>query len=227
MPTIQSRALRVVHERTYPLSTSDFGPVVDEITMADPDLVFICSYLADSIGMVRAINDRGFRPKMVGGAMIGPQNTPVKTALGALLNGFVSYDYWVPVPKMMFPGVREMIDIDQTRAVAAGVDELGHYVAPLAYAQMQVLEQAVIATGSLDDAALSAHARGANFNTVMGDVKFGESGEWAMPRVVQVQFQNVLGNTLEQFRGAEKQVVVAPNEFASGTLIYPYAAAKR
>ena len=92
---------------------------------------------------------------------------------------------------------------------------------------MQVLEQAVIATGSLDDAALSAHARGANFNTVMGDVKFGERGEWAMPRVVQVQFQNVSGNTLEQFRGAEKQVVVAPNEFASGKLIYPYAAAKR
>ena len=223
----EKHGLRIVHERTYPLSTSDFGPVVDEIAMADPDLVFICSYLADSVGMVRAINDRGFRPKMVGGAMIGPQNTSVKTALGPLLNGFVSYDYWVPVPKMMFPGVREMIDIYQTRAVAAGVDELGHYMAPLAYAQMQVLEQAVIATGSLDDGALSAYARRANFNTVMGDVKFGERGEWAMPRVVQVQFQNVSGTTLEQFRGAKTQVVVAPNEFASGKLIYPYAAAKR
>jgi hypothetical protein len=29
------------------------------------------------------------------------------------------------------------------------------------------------------------------------------------------------------YRGAKTQVVVAPNEFASGKLIYPYAAARR
>jgi branched-chain amino acid transport system substrate-binding protein len=34
---------------------------------------------------------------MVGGAMIGPQNTEVKTALGPQLNGFVNYEYWVRV----------------------------------------------------------------------------------------------------------------------------------
>ncbi|MFF2852296.1 hypothetical protein ACFVT5_39180 [Streptomyces sp. NPDC058001] len=37
--------------------------------------------------------------------MIGPQNTAVRTELGPLLNGFVNYEYWAPVPKMMFPGL--------------------------------------------------------------------------------------------------------------------------
>lgn len=43
---------------------------------------------SDSIGLVRAVRAHSFRPKMVGGGMIGPQNTAVKTTLGPLLNGF-------------------------------------------------------------------------------------------------------------------------------------------
>ncbi|HSX80576.1 MAG TPA: hypothetical protein VLQ80_18650, partial [Candidatus Saccharimonadia bacterium] len=38
----------------------------------------------------RTIHAHRFRPKMVGGGMIGPQNTAVKTTLGPLLNGFVN-----------------------------------------------------------------------------------------------------------------------------------------
>ncbi len=70
---------RIVHEATYPLTTEDFTPVIDAVAERDCDLLFLCSYLADSIGLVRAIHAHRFRPKMVGGAMIGPQNTAVKT----------------------------------------------------------------------------------------------------------------------------------------------------
>ena len=184
-------AFRIVHEATYPLTTEHFEPIIDAVAKSNCDLLFLCSYLADSIALVRAISAHRFRPKMVGASMIGPQNTAVKTTLGPLLNGFVNYEYWAPVPKMMFPGVREFLNTYQARAAAADVDVLGHYVAPLAYAQMQVVAQAVEATGSLDDTALSAFTRDATLNTVMGDVKFGKNGEWAYPRVLQVQFQGI------------------------------------
>ena len=36
--------------------------------------------------------------------MIGPQNGSVKTELGPLPNGLVNYEYWPPLPKMMYPG---------------------------------------------------------------------------------------------------------------------------
>ena len=90
---------------------------------------------------------------------------------------------------------------------------------------MQVLEQAVSATGSLDDDVLIAHARNSTFQTVVGDVAFGEHGEWARPRVLQVQFQNIASHDLSEFKDPGKQVVVAPVQFASGTLIYPHARA--
>jgi branched-chain amino acid transport system substrate-binding protein len=159
------------------------------------------------------------------GAMIGPQNTAVKTTLGPLLNGFLNYEYWVPVPKMMFPGVREFLNAYQARAGAADVDVLGHYVAPLAYAQMQVVAQAVEATSSLDDAALLTFTRDATLNTVMGDVKFGKNGEWAYPRVLQIQYQGIAGHEADQFKDGLRQVVVSPNTLASGQLIFPYAEA--
>ncbi|WP_406325425.1 amino acid ABC transporter substrate-binding protein [Streptomyces niveus] len=217
--------IKVVHEVSYPLSAEDFTPLVDAVAESGSDLLFLCSYLADSIGLVRTVRSHHYRPKMVGGAMIGPQNTAVKTALGPLLNGFVNYEYWAPVPKMMFPGVQELLNTYQERAGEAGVDLLGHYMAPLAYAQMQVVAQAVEATGGLDDASLSAYAREKTFPTVMGDVRFGAKGEWSQPRVLQVQFQGITGHEPGQFRNGSRQIVVAPPESSSGELIFPYAEA--
>jgi branched-chain amino acid transport system substrate-binding protein len=216
-------ALKIVHEATYPLSTQDFTPVIDSVSKSNCDLLFLCSYLADSIALVRAVRAHPFRPKMVGGGMIGPQNTAVKTSLAALLNGFVNYEYWQPAPKMMFPGVQDLLKAYQARAADAEVDLLGHYMAPLAYAQMQVVAQAVNATGGLDDSRLSSYAREAAFETVMGTVKFGAKGEWATPRVLQVQFQGISGSDVGQFQSGSRQIVVSPPEWRSGTLQYPYA----
>jgi branched-chain amino acid transport system substrate-binding protein len=216
---------RVVHESTYTMDTVDFAPVIDAVARSGCDLLFLCSYLDDSIGLVRTIHAHPFRPKMVGGAMIGPQSAAVKTTLGPALNGFVNYEYWSPVPSMMFSGTAGFLAAYQARAADAGVDLLGHYTAPLAYAQMQVLAQAVQATGSLDDAALSAYAREATFDTVMGAVRFGANGEWAEPRVLQVQFQGIAGHAIDPFRNGSHQIVVAPAGQASGRLRYPYAAA--
>lgn len=218
---------RVVYERNYPPATTDFAPIVRAIQASNPDLLVICSYPPDSVGMVRAINEIGLKPKMMGGAMVGLQNTSIKTALGPMLNGIVNYDFWLPVPKMMFPGVKEMMEKYQAKAAAAGVDPLGYYMAPQAYAQMQVVEQAVTAAKGTDDAKLAEQMRNATFKTVVGDVKFGADGEWSESRVVQVQFQNVKGNDVAQFKGTDTQVVVTPDVFASGKPIYPYADAKK
>jgi branched-chain amino acid transport system substrate-binding protein len=163
---------------------------------------------------------------MIGGGMVGPQNTSMKASLGPLLNGFTTYDFWLPVPMMNFPGVADLMKKYQARAAAEGVDPLGYYMAPQAYAQMQVLEQAVTATKSVDDQKLADYIRANTFKTVLGDIKFGKGGVWALSRVLQVQFRNVKGNDVAQFKGVDTQVVVSPPEYASGSLIYPYEKAR-
>jgi len=119
----------------------------------------------------------------------------------------VNYEYWQPVPKMMYPGIAAVMTAYQSRAAAAGADPIGSYVAPQAYAQMQIVEQAVLGTGSLDDATLAQFTRDRAFTTVVGDVKFGPGGGWSEARVLEVQYP---------------QTVVWPPSLASGALLYPY-----
>jgi branched-chain amino acid transport system substrate-binding protein len=224
--TVKAAGLTVVYDRRYPSTTTDLVPVVRAIAETNPDLVIVCSYPPDSVAMVRAVNEVGFKPKMIGGAMVGLQSTAIKARLGPLLNGWTNYDLWLPVPKMQFAGVDELMKKYQARAVVEGVDVLGYYMAPWGYAQLQVLEQAVAATESLDDARLGDYIRASNFKTVVGDVRFGSSGEWAQSRMLQVQFRNVKTNDLAQFKDVSTQVVVAPAEYESGKVIYPYEKAK-
>jgi branched-chain amino acid transport system substrate-binding protein len=216
---------RVVSDVRYPLATADFEPFLRQLKPVSPDILFLCSYLKDSVGLLRAIDAVGLEPGIVGGAMIGPQNGSVKIELGPSLNGVVNYEYWLPVPAMMYPGVAQLIATYQSRAAAAGSDPLGYYVVPQAYAQMQVVEQAVVGTGSLDDAALARFTRDHSFKTVVGDVKFGPGGGWSEARVLQVQYQNIKGHDMSEFTDARTQPVVWPRALASGSLIYPYTRA--
>jgi branched-chain amino acid transport system substrate-binding protein len=218
---------RIVSDVRYPLSATDFAALITSLKPINPDILFFCSYLNDSVGLLRAINEVGLEPKIVGGAMIGPQNGSIKLQLGPLLNGLVNYEYWLPVPKMMYPGIAQMMAEYQSLAPNAGADPLGYYVVPQAYAQMQVVEQAIAGTGSLDDARLAQFTRDSSFKTVVGDIKFGKGGGWSEARVLQVQYQNIKGGDLSDFKDPRTQAVVWPSGLASGTLIYPYAKAKQ
>ena len=218
--------LKIVYDKRYPPATTDFAPIVRAIQSTNPDIVAIFSYPPDSVGFVRAVNEIGYKPKMIGGGMVGLQVTAIKTQLGPLLNGFVNYEFWLPIEKMNYPGVAEFLSRYQARAPAAGVDPLGYYVAPWAYAQLQVLEQAIAATKTLDDDRLADYIRASSFKTVVGDVRFGAGGEWAQSRVLEVQFQHIKGNDVGQFKDTSTQVVLMPAEYKSGDIIYPYEKAR-
>jgi branched-chain amino acid transport system substrate-binding protein len=159
--------------------------------------------------------------------MVGLQTTALKTQLGPLLNGIVISENWVPAPTMQYPGVLEFLKSYQAKAASEGVDPLGYFLPPWAYARMQLLAQAIEGTQSIDDDKLADYFRSNTFKTIIGDVTFGKDGEWAAPRIVWTQFQNIKGNELKQFEDPATEVVVLPNELKSGALIWPYSAVQQ
>src|SRR5215831_11055502 len=225
--TVKRLGLRVVYDKSYPPSTVDYTPVVRAIQAANPDVVFVASYPPDSVGIVRAANEIGLKPKMFGGGMIGLAFSPIKQQLGPLLNGIVAYDVYQPEPTMNFPGIADFLKRYQARAPAAGVDPLGYYLPPYSYAEMQILAQAISAVGSLDHTKIAAYIHASKFSTIVGDIKFADNGEWEKSRVLFVQYQNIAGNDIEQFRQPGKAVILYPPEFKSGKFIYPYSEIKR
>jgi branched-chain amino acid transport system substrate-binding protein len=222
----KKHGMRVVYDRTYPPSTADFSPVVRAIAAANPDIVSVCSYPLDSVGFVRAVSEANYKPKMIGGAMVGLQATAIKRQLGPLLNGWVNYETWVPAKPMMFAGTEEFLKKYQSRAGAEGVDPLGYYLGTWGYAYIQVLGDAVTATKSLDDNKIADYIRNTTFKTIMGDVKFGKKGEWAQGRMLQVQYHDIKSGDLEQFRGMDTQTVLTPSQYRTGNVIYPFEKAK-
>ena len=143
-----------------------------------------------------------------------------------MLNGIITFDWWLPAPEMLFPGVVEFLERYQARAAGEGVDPLGYYLGPWAYARMQVLADAVEGTKSLDQQKIADYIRDNTFKTVVGDVKFGAKGEWDKARILTVQFQNIKGTSVDDFRDGKGEVVVWPEQYKAGDVVLPYTEAK-
>ncbi|HXX09198.1 MAG TPA: amino acid ABC transporter substrate-binding protein [Pseudolabrys sp.] len=219
--------LKIVYDKSYPPATTDFGPIVRAIQATNADLVVICSYPLDSVGMVLAANEAKLNPKMIGGAMVGLQSTVFKTKLGPALNGYMNYDFWLPTKSLLFKGTAEFMQKYQERAAKAGIDPLGYYMAPFSYAYLDVLGQAITAIKSADDAKLADYLRKTTFKTIVGDVSFGKNGEWAKSRVLQAQFRGIKGNGVDQFKSADTLAIITPAEYKSGDVIYPFEKARQ
>jgi branched-chain amino acid transport system substrate-binding protein len=219
---VKRTGLKVVYDKTYPPNTVDFSPIVRAIAATNADLVFVASYPPDSAGMVRAANEVGLKARMFGGGLVGPQFAALKTQLGPLLNGIVNYETYVPDVAGKFPFLEQFLAKYQGRAIKEGVDPLGFYLPPYAYAMMQVLEQAIKATGGLDQAKLADYMHAYEFDTFVGKVRFAKNGEWAQPRMLTVQYHGIIGNDLEQWMRPGHVTVLFPASYATGTVKAPY-----
>jgi len=218
--------LKIVYDKTYPPTTADYTPVIRAAAATNPDMFFAASYPPDSVGLIRAAHEVGFKPKMFGGGMVGLQATAIKTQLGSLLNGIVVYDFWLPWAGFATDEGRDFLKKYQAKSADTGVDLLGYYLPPFGYALMQVVEQAVKGAGGTADDKLAEFARKNTFKTVVGDIKFNEEGEWTEAQVMAVQFQGVTGNSVDQFRDPKTEAILWPTKYATGKVVYPYEPTK-
>src|SRR6476659_6185912 len=148
----KQRNIPIVFDQSYPPNTVEFSSIIRALNAAKPDIVYIASYPPDSAGILRAVNELGVgdHVKLFCGGMVGLQFGAVMENLGSLLNGVVNYNSWLPEPSMYYEGTKAFFETYTKRAVEAKVDPLGYYLAPFGYASGQLVEQAIMAVGSLD-----------------------------------------------------------------------------
>ncbi|HVH74218.1 MAG TPA: amino acid ABC transporter substrate-binding protein [Stellaceae bacterium] len=225
--TAKKLGLKVVYDRTYPPSTVDFTPIINAINATSPDAVFVASYPGTSAGMLRAATEVGLKTRFFGGGMVGLQYTAVKQQFGPALNGVIDYDWWIPAQTMHFPGILEFLKKYQAKAASAGVDPLGWYLPPFAYANLQVLGDAIEGAKTLDQTKLADYIRSHTFKTIVGDIRFGKDGEWSKPRVLEVQWQGIKGHSLNEFKSTKVEPILEPSIYRTGKVIGPYSAIRK
>src|SRR6202051_4559132 len=225
---IKKYGFKTVYDKTYPPNTTDFAPIIRSMQAAEPDLVIICSYPLSSVGRLLSANELGFKPKMIGGAMVGLQATVFKDKLKSKLNGVINYETWVPSPKLLAPAA-DFFKKYQDRAKAEGVDPLGYYLGGWGYAYLQVLADAITRGKSIADNKLAHYRRSHEFNTIMASgIRFGKNGEWPKSGMMQVQYHDLTdAANLDTWRGMSYQTVLTPADEKTGDVIYPYEKAQK
>jgi branched-chain amino acid transport system substrate-binding protein len=222
------RNMPVVFDQAYPPNTVEFSGIIRALKAAKPDIVYVASYPPDSAGILRAVNEIGIgnSVKLFGGGMVGLQFGAVMENLGSLLNGVVNFNTWLPEPGMYFDGTKAFFETYAKRAVEAKVDPLGYYLAPFGYASGQLIEQAIKATGSLDQKALAKYLRDNEMKTIVGPIAFSADGERKETATLQAQFRGIVDKNMDQFRNPGKQVILFPEKLKSGELVTPFEAAR-
>jgi branched-chain amino acid transport system substrate-binding protein len=223
---VKKFGLKTVYDRAYPPTTVDYTPIIRAVQAANPDIVYVASYPPDTAGLLRAISEIGLKTNMFGGALVGVGTAALRQQLGPLMNGIVVVENWEPAKTMEFPGVWDFLKQYQAKAPAEGVDPLGYFLPPFAYAEMQVLEQAITAVGSLDEDKLAQYMHSHPFKTIVGDIAFGPDGEWTEARPIFVQYHGIKSNDLDQFRDDSRITILSPPQFKTGELIWPYPKAR-
>jgi branched-chain amino acid transport system substrate-binding protein len=217
----EEAGIEVVDFQMYPPTNRDFSSILRNISAADPEAVFVCSYPADSTAIIRGIDEIGVGPnvRLFGGGMVGPQYASLMEALGPAMNGILNFHLYVPEPTLQFEGIDSFLDRYQPIAVERQVDPLGFYIPPFTYAAGQMIAAGIEGSGSLDQAEVAAWMHANPVDTVVGQINFDELGNWDERRVLMVQFQGVDDSGLDQFRQPGKQVIINPASVKSGDLV--------
>ena len=218
----------IVYDKAYPPPTADFAPIVRAIQATNPDIVFQGAYPPDTVGFIRSMHEIGYKPKMYGGALVGLLVTPVKMQLGPLANGAVINEAFMNSPKLEFPGLRDVLTRYQKIAPSAGTDLIGYGYVPFGYAAGQALQQGVEACKCLDDTKIAAWLHANEVHTIAGNIRFNKEGEWAEGNSLTTQFQGIekAGDAAE-FADPKKEVVLLPEKYKTGDMIYPYEKAQK
>jgi branched-chain amino acid transport system substrate-binding protein len=218
--------VKIVYDKSFPFNTPDLSPIVRALQASNADLVIVCSYPLSSVNMVQAVKEANYKPKMIGGAMVGLQATVFKNKLGPKLNGFVNYETWVPLPKLMAPA-EAFFKKYQAQAPAAKVDPIGYYLGGWGYAYLSVLGEAINGAKSIDDDKIADYLRKHTFKTIMGNWSYGPGGEWTKSGMMQVQYHDIKeGAGLETWKGMDYQTVLTPADLSTGKVVYPYEKVK-
>jgi branched-chain amino acid transport system substrate-binding protein len=223
------RNMPIVFDQAYPPNTVEFSGIIRSLKAAKPDIVYVASYPPDSAGILRAINEIGIgdNVKLFGGGMVGLQFGPIMENMGSLLNGVVNFNTWLPEPSMYYDGTKAFFETYSKRATEAKVDPLGYYLAPFGYAEGQLIEAAVKATGSLDQKAIAKYLHENEVQTIVGPISFAADGERKVTATLQAQFQGIIDKNMDQFKKPGKQVILFPEKLKSGEFVTPFEAARK
>ena len=200
----EKKGLKVVFNEAYSKGSPDYRSTLVNVKNANADIVFMVSYVADAILLMRQSRETGLSPMAFLGAGAGFSNAQFAKET-AVSNGIFSSTQWTSA--VSWPGAKEFAKTYQER-----YGKPASYHAATAYTAMWILGQ-VASQSNGDREKTRAALDGGNWETLDGPVKFADYDGYTN--------QNKHQMLVEQIQNG-KFVTVWPKELQSGKPIWPF-----
>jgi branched-chain amino acid transport system substrate-binding protein len=199
------KGLSIVAEESYSKGSPDYRSTLNGIKEKSPDLLFMVSYVADAILLMRQARELGLKPQAFLGGGAG-FTTPVFAKEKEISNLVLASTHWTPDAN--WPGAREFGDRYTKRFGSAP-----SYHAACGYESLRILAEAAASVGGTDRVKTQKALRDGKWNGIMGEVKFADYSGYTNQNNHQV--------LVEQLQGGKYETVF-PAELATKKPIYPF-----
>jgi len=160
-PLFKEAGFEIVYDKSYPLGTQDYTPVIKAAKAANPDAFVAWSYPPDTFGLADAAKIEQLSVKAY------------YCAVGCAFQGFAQKNGPAAENILGAGGVVDSPDIRdfyKRHKDVTGVDA-DYWGSPFYYSMLQMLAQSIEAVGSLDREKIAAHFRNRKFKVLVGEVE--------------------------------------------------------
>ncbi|MDO8737952.1 ABC transporter substrate-binding protein, partial [Candidatus Deferrimicrobium sp.] len=197
--------LKIVVKEGYQAGAIDFKPVLTKVKAANPDMIYMVSYVMDASLLMRQSKELRINPKLFVGGGAGFTLPEFAKSAGGAAEGVYSATLWLET--LPFPGAKEYFDKFKKKY---GTET--EYHGAEAYAAMQVVADALKRAKSLAPKDVRDALAATNMKTVFGPVKFISYGKKTQ--------QNKLDTYMVQWQKGELEAVW-PKNVATKKYVYP------
>jgi branched-chain amino acid transport system substrate-binding protein len=160
-PLFKEAGFEIVYDKSYPLGTQDYTPVIKAANDAKPDAFVAWSYPPDTFGLADAAKIEGLSVKAY------------YCAVGCAFQGFSQKNGAAAENILGAGGVTdspEIRDFYKRHKDVTKVDA-DYWGSPFYYSMLQMLTESIEVVGSMDRMAIAAHFRNRKFKTLIGEVE--------------------------------------------------------
>ncbi|HEX7554185.1 MAG TPA: ABC transporter substrate-binding protein [Geothrix sp.] len=199
-----TKGIQVVADLPYPKGFADYRSALAQIKAKNPDLVFMVSYVADALLLMRQSREVGLQPQAFLGA--GGGFTTMEFAKeNDISESVISCTQWTE--DVTWPGAKRF-----GRRYKARFGKAPTYHAACGYASLMILVQTAKSAGG-DRARLRSGLKAGKWNGVMGEVKFADYDGFTNQNDHPMLVQQILNGNY---------MTVLPSQFATQKAVYPF-----
>lgn len=204
--TLKAMNIPVLLKEGYEHGAVDFKPLLIKVKNANPDLIYMISYVMDASLIMRQSMELDINPKMFVGGGAGFTLPEFYQNAGKAAEGVFSADLWVPT--LPFPGA-----MDYFKNYKKLYGKETEYHGAEAYAAMQVIADVLKRANSFSAEDIRQALAATDLKTVFGPVKF-----IAYDKKIN---QNKTPTYLVQWIKGKLECVW-PKQFATANYVFPH-----